>query len=170
MRLNYKRDTFKGVPIPEGLHKVLEHSQITDPFGAIRLFEQFNLKQYQTVLKQAEKIGFNLDYLAEAMAADQREALDIVQNLLKIKLVQTNTKDRYIELKRKVEEKHGADYHQSIYKEMMSMLHMLGFTALYGDRDKDKHTDGTPQHSEVGHSLHTDQSSRKMRARKLMGT
>lgn len=169
MKSNYKSGTYKGVTIPEGLESVIESSDITDPFGLIKVFGAFKMKNYKQVFESADKVGLNLDMLSEAVDSDHQTAIDIVASLLGVKLTKTNTKDRYLELKKKAGDKHLSQDKQSIYKEMMGMLSKLGLAELYGDEHEEAHRDSIAhRHTEVGHGMHINASARKMRVHKLM--
>jgi hypothetical protein len=43
--------TYKGVQIPIGMQSVLEHSNIKDPVGMIKMFEQFEQKNYAVIFE-----------------------------------------------------------------------------------------------------------------------
>lgn len=172
MKNNYKSGTYKGVVIPKGLQGVLEQSNIVDPFGVIKIFESYRSKNYKKVLESADKLGLHLPTLSEAVDADHRTAIDIVADQLGIKLTSADTKERYLELKKKLGDLKISPENHEIYHHMIQTLHLLGLDHLYDNGRSlpvGQHTG--PKHTEVGHSLgngELSRSARKMRIRKLM--
>lgn len=172
MKPNYKSGTYKGIIIPTGLQDVLEQSDIVDPFGIIKIFESYRSKNYKKVLESADKLGLNLNALSESVDADHQEAIDIVAAQLGIELSSEDTKERYLELKKKLANLEVSPENHEIYHSMIQTLHLMGLDHLY-DAGRSlpvgQHTG--PKHTQVGHGMGAGElnaQSRKMRVNKLM--
>lgn len=166
--------TYKGVQIPIGMQSVLEHSNIKDPVGMIKMFEQFEQKNYAVIFEQVDKIGIDLESLFEATKADQLQAIQIVSGAVGIKVTAVDPQRQVDELIKKAASKHMTPDQKKIYTDMLGMLAKLGLKTGDTVKESVQKYMADPkrkqeQHTEVGSSLHSDDTARKMRVRKLMG-
>ena len=173
-QMQFATGTYKGVSIPEGFTSVVEHSRIKDPVGMIKMFEQYKQKNFATIFESVDKIGIDLEQLFEATKADQLQAISIVAGSVGVKVTAVDPQKQTDELIKKAGIKHMTPDQKKIYADMLGMLAKLGLKT--GDVVKESVNKymadpkrETEQHTKVGSTLHPDDTSRKMRIRKLMG-
>lgn len=182
-QMQYATGTYKGVNVPTGFEAVIAESEIKDPVGAIKMFEQFRQKNFATIFESADKIGLDLESLFEAVKSDQLQAISIIAGAVGVKLLATDPQKQVDELIKKATSKAMNHEQKTIFSNMLQMLPKLGlkvtdpikesinkFDANYKDNKSQlnsvikKHT-----HTNIGSSLHSDDTSRHLRVKKLMG-
>lgn len=172
--IQFQEGTYKGTVIPTGFEAVVENSSIKDPIGMIKMFEQFKNKNFSIIFESVEKIGIDLESLYEATKADQLQAIQIVAGALSIKLTQTDPQKQVDELIKKAVAKNMSLDQKKIYSDMIGMLKKLGLRTSDTVKESVQKYTADPQrdkesHTLPGSSLHTNNTARKLRVRKLMG-
>ena len=122
----YKDGTYKGVPIPQGFEKVVSESEIKDPIGMIKAFENFTRKNYISIYENVDTIGVDLQSLMEATRADQLQALHIVSDAVGVFLSSKEPQAQVEELIRKVNQGHISRDQRKVFDNMLQMLVKLG--------------------------------------------
>lgn len=172
--IQFQEGTYKGHSVPQGFESVVNESVIKDPIGMIKMFDHFKNKNFSAIFESVDKIGIDLESLFEATKADQLQAISIVSGALDIKIIAVEPQKQVDELVKKAASKHMTPDQKKIYSDMIGMLQKLGLKT--GDVVKEsvrKYTADPKRdqerHTLPGHSLHADDTARKMRVRKLMG-
>lgn len=174
-KVNFNPGTYKGAQIPTGFELVVEQQNVKDPYGFIKCLGHIKQRRFDLVIEAAEEIGIDMQSLSEATKQDQLQAISIVSTALDITLTGTEPQKQVDELVKKASAKSMFPDQKKIYSDMMGMLKRLGLK-IQSNIKEDEFTPTLQKKkqlaidkTEIGHSLHADDTARKLRVRKLMG-
>lgn len=188
--LEFPPGTFKGIPIPSKMKKVVENIKEEDPFAIIKAIGAYNSGNYVIAENICSTLGADVSELKESTKQEQYQAALIVASAIGCKSTAKDAQSLMKDIKDHASKSNMSSSQKKIYTDMLEMLKKLGLSSDVNE-EIETSTVVTPEkkanfqqlkaklgvdvkktdiHTAPGHSLGaSNETHRKQSVRKLMG-